>query len=144
LNITVIDINGNTWVSAADVWSNATRDLTDYNFLALPDWIWTGASTRDLTDYNQLEVTEYLADINKQSYDANVYVKTIAEVIDIWSFQAAGKTIYQYLDDVNSIVGTIETITDEKTRDILKFKEEIYPDGNDGDEQSDSGEDGQE
>ncbi len=174
VNATTKDINGHTWISAADVWAYVSRTLTDYNMSTLPAYIWRnptrelttadinafavwnyvsrtltdynqatmwqylrdinatvidvngktyvsvadiwGNGTRTLTDYNQTGSLNYLNDINRTTKDINAQVKTISDVIGVASFQGAGKTLYMYVNDINSAIGALTNIVNDINR----------------------------
>jgi hypothetical protein len=59
INAVAYDLNGNAWLSAADVWDYSARSLTDYNMGSLPAYVWS-YSSRALTDYNMSTLPDYL------------------------------------------------------------------------------------
>jgi hypothetical protein len=93
INVTVIDINGGAYISAAELWSY---------------------STRALTDYNQSAVFGYLSDINGG-------IASISDVIGLDSFRASGKTMYRYLDDTNSIAEAMREIIVDINAIVLRI-----------------------
>ncbi|MCD6176815.1 MAG: carboxypeptidase regulatory-like domain-containing protein [Candidatus Cloacimonetes bacterium] len=129
------------WVTLADIANLATQDNTSeiknlinsLNNLSASD-VWSYA-TRTLTDYNQTDMWIYLQDINTSQISAgdvwNYTNRVLTNYSGVWSFTTRTLTDYNqtdmwiYLQDINTTVSSISTNTSNQTQ-ILSYLQDLW------------------
>jgi len=103
INATVLDINANTWIQAADVWNYAVRTLTDCN---------------------QSDMWNYLHDINLTVVDLNGQAWLSAD--DVWNYTNRTLTDYNMATLPEDIWGfSKRTLTDYNLSTMLLYLKDI-------------------
>lgn len=154
IKATILDINGRTWITAADVWNYANRVLTDYNQADMWEYlidinavnysinskVWISANdvwayaSRSLTDYNQQNMFNYLADINATT--ATINGKTWISAGDVWAYSSRALTDYNqsdmwsYLMDVNAVTFDMNTNVWVSAADVWAYTTRALTDYN--------------
>lgn len=133
-NLTTMD-----WATISDLSNLATQDntteiinlISSLNNISESD-IWSYA-TRDLTDYNQTDMWVYLGDINtSQLSDADVWnyaTRTLSNYSGVWSYSTRTLTDYNqtymwiYLEDINSTVHGVMLINNTPILEAINGSE---------------------